>query len=301
MVRKLEVNRKEICDQAKINDEIKNFFEEAFKCHNGKSFTNLSNILNSRDPSCLTNEQKDFCEIELGQKKLFNAFKSMTNNKAPENDGLSKEFYEAFSNELNDPHLKSFYHAKTYKEFSTSQRQAVIKLLEKKDRDKRLIKNWRPISLLNTDLKIFSKALAAKLKAALPSLITLQKTAYVQNRYIEEGEAERLISDILDISDKLSVDGYLVTVDIEKAFDSLDHEFLLVVLKKFGFGNSFIDWIKILLTNHESCVINGGSTTSYFKLENGGRQGDPISAYLFILCFRNYFCNDKEPSKYKRS
>ena len=124
----------------------------------------------------------------------------MPNNKTPGNDGLSKEFYEAFWNELKDPLLKSFYHAKTYKKFSTSQRQAVIKLLEKKDRDKRLIKNWRPISLLNTDLKIFSKALAAKLKSVLPSLITSQQTAYVQNRYI--GEAGRLISDILDISDK---------------------------------------------------------------------------------------------------
>ena len=68
--------------------------------------------------------------------------------------------------------------------------------------------------MLNTDLKIFSKALAAKLKSVLPSLITSQQTAYVQNRYI--GEAGRLISDILDISDKLSIDGYLVTFDIEK-------------------------------------------------------------------------------------
>ena len=114
--------------------------------------------------------------------------------------------------------------------FSASQRQAIIKLLEKKDRDKKLIKNWRPISLLNTDLKIFSKILATKLKSVLPSLIISQQTVYVQNRYI--GEAGRLISDILDISDKLSVDGYLITVDIEKALDSLDHEFLLVVFKK---------------------------------------------------------------------
>ena len=86
---------------------------------------------------------------------------------------------------------------------------------------KRLIKNWGPISLLNTDLKIFSKALAAKLKSVLPSLITSQQTAYVQNRYI--GEAGRLISDILDISDKLSIDSYLVTLDIEKAFHFLNH------------------------------------------------------------------------------
>ena len=62
---------------------------------------------------------------------------------------------------------------------------------------------------------------------------------------------------------------------------------MLVVLKKFRFGNSFIDWIKILLTNQESCVINCGSTTSYFKLEKGARQGDPISAYLFIIALES--------------
>ena len=81
LIRKLEVNGKEICDQTKINDEIKIFFEEGFKCHKGKSFTNLSNILNSMDLPCLTNEQKDLCEIGLGGKKLLNSLKSMPNNK----------------------------------------------------------------------------------------------------------------------------------------------------------------------------------------------------------------------------
>ena len=70
-------------DQAKMNDEIKIFFNKAFKYHKGKSFTNLSNILNSIDLSCLTNEQNDFCETELGEKKLSNAFKSMPNKKTP--------------------------------------------------------------------------------------------------------------------------------------------------------------------------------------------------------------------------
>ena len=67
-----------------------------FKCHKGRSFINLSNILNSTDLLCLTYEQKDYCEIELGEKQLFNALKSMPNNKTQGNDGLSKKFYEAF-------------------------------------------------------------------------------------------------------------------------------------------------------------------------------------------------------------
>ena len=81
MVRKLEVTGKEVCDHAKINEEINIFFEETFKCHQGKSFTNLSNILKSIHLPCLTNEQKDFCEIELGERELCNALKPMLNNK----------------------------------------------------------------------------------------------------------------------------------------------------------------------------------------------------------------------------
>ena len=74
----------------------------------------------------------------------------------------------------------------------------MINLLENKGRNKRLIKNWRPISLLNINLKILSEALAAKLKFVLPSRIALQQTVHVQNKHI--GEGERLISDVLDIS-----------------------------------------------------------------------------------------------------
>ena len=223
----LEVNEKEIDDQAKIKDEVKIFFEQLFKFHKGKSFTNLSNILNSIDLSCLTNKQRDFCEIELSEKECCNALKFVPNNKTPVNDGLSKEFYEKFWNELKDPLVNSFNHAMTYKKFSTSQRKALINLLEKENRGKRLIKNWRTISLLNTE------ALVAKLKSVLPSLITSQQTACAQNWYT--GEAGRLTFDILDISDKLSIHGYLVTVDIEKVFNYLDHRFLLVVLKKNWF------------------------------------------------------------------
>ena len=141
--------------------------------------------------------------------------------------------------------------------------------------------------MLNTDLKIFSIALAAKSKSVLLSLITSQQTIYVQNRYI--GEVGGLISDILDISVKLSIDDYLVTVNIEKAFNSVYHKFLLAVLKNFGFANNFIDWIKILLTYQDSCVINDISTTSYFKLEKGAHQGDPISAYFLITALEIIF------------
>ena len=157
--------------------------------------------------------------------------------------------------------------AKVSKKLVTSQRQAVIKLLEKEDKDKRLISNWRPISLLNVDYKIISKIFASRLKKVLPNLISSQQTAYVAQRCINE--SGRLISDLLSVAKKMKVKGYLVTIDIEKAFDSLSHTFLISVLEKCGFEKSFIDWIKIFLNDQELCAINGGITTKYFKLEKG--------------------------------
>ena len=157
--------------------------------------------------------------------------------------------------------------AKVSKKLVTSQRQAVIKLLEKEDKDKRLISNWRPISLLNVDYKIISKIFASRLKKVLPNLISSQQTAYVAQRCINE--SGRLISDLLSVAKKMKVKGYLVTIDIEKAFDSLSHTFLISVLEKCGFEKTFIDWIKIFLNDQELCAINGGITIKYFKLEKG--------------------------------
>ena len=83
--------------------------------------------------------------------------------------------------------------------------------------------------------------------------------------------------------------GLVETVDIQKTFDSVNHLFLITALKKLGLGETFIKWIQILLRNQESCIINGGATTKYFKLEKGARQGNPIPAYLFILVLEIIF------------
>ena len=131
------------------------------------------------------------------------------------------------------------------------------------------------------------KALATRLKETLPDLISYQQTAYLKNRFI--GERERLLSDILEISAVFNMRRYIVTIDIEKAFDSLSHSFLLAYLKKFGFDHDFIRQVKILIESQESCIVNAGTTTSYFNLEKGAGQGDPVSAYLFILCLEVLF------------
>ena len=136
-------------------------------------------------------------------------------------------------------------------------------------------------------LNVVNKTISSKLKTVSPTLISSQQTAYVKKRFI--GGSDRLISDIIEISGCFSITGFLVTMDIEKAFDSLDHSFLISVLKKFGFGKNFITWIEILLKDQQSCFINGGTTTQYFNLERGAPQSDPVSAYLFILVLEVLF------------
>ena len=77
------------------------------------------------------------------------------------------------------------------------------------------------------------------------------------------------------------IKGILMMVDIEKAFDSINHPFLMCVLKKFGFGNDFQKWIQILMKNPESCIINGGKTTLYFNLE----ELDKETQFRYISLF----------------
>ena len=78
------------------------------------------------------------------------------------------------------------------------------------------------------------------------------------------------------MSESLNLKCYL------KAFDSLNHYFLL------GYGNDFIKWVEMLLECQESCIINGGSATKYFKLQKGAQQGDSISADLFFYVLKLY-------------
>ena len=258
---------------------------------------NVESLLNALSIPKLKIEDANICEGNLSESELFDALTSMQNNKSPGNDGITKEFYETFWKEIKGPFQNSIKKGYIVGELSISQRQAIIKLIEKKERDKRFVKNWRPISLLNVDLKIISKVLATRFKKVISSLISSNQIAYVNGRFISEGG--RLISDVLEICDTLKIEGFLLTVDIEKAFDSVDHSFLLKVLQKFGFGKDFIRWISIILKNQEFCVINGGTATNFVKLERGTRQGDPISAYLFILVLEIVFLMIKNNDRVK--
>ena len=211
----------------------------------------------------------------------------MPSNKTPGNDGITREFYIAFFDLIKDLLMSSINYSWEVGELSTSQEQAVITLVEKKRKYKRYIQNWRPISLLNVDAKLISKVLTMRLKKVIDKVIRPDQTAYIPGRFI--GESIRLISDILEYTEVEQMEGYMFAAAVEKAFDLVDHNFFIAVFKKFGLGHEFIQWVKTLLYDQQSCVMNNGHSTCYFALKRGSRQGDPMSAFLFSLTIEVLF------------
>ena len=147
--------------------------------------------------------------------------------------------------------------------------------------DRRWIKNWRPISLVNVDVKIGSKAIAKRLENVLPHIIHHDQNAFVKGRTIFD--ASGTISGVMEFTKMRDYQGIMTAIDFEKAFDSLNWNFLLKSLEFFGFGESVLGWIKTFYKNISSCVINNGFSTPSFNLKRGVRQGDPLSPSLFII------------------
>ena len=211
-IRKFIAGEKEITDHKELSKNIKAYYETLFKRNFSKTNVEKQRFLNYLSNKTLTNEQYDLRENKISETDLFDSMKSMKNNKTSGSDGLTKEFYETFWDELKTPLMESVNQAFHTEILSISQRQAIIKLIAKNDHNKRYIKNWRPISLLNVDTKILSNAFSKKLETVLPTLISSQQTVSAKKRFIEK--SGRLISDIIEISTCFNVTGILATMDI---------------------------------------------------------------------------------------
>ena len=120
---------------------------------------------------------------------------------------------------------------------------SVIKIIYKKKGEFFLLENYRPISLINVDIKILCKALANRLKFVLPNIIHASQTA-VYGRRIDH--TIHMIRDLIDLANKEDDTLAFIFLDQEKAFDRVNHNFLFKTMRAFGIGETFIDWIKLL-------------------------------------------------------
>ena len=221
-------------------------------------------------------------EGPIKYEEILYCLKKSSNNTSPGCDGFTYEFFKFFWKDLGIYLLRAINTCFYKGELTDSLKRGIITCIPKGDKDKLLLKNWRPISLLNTSYKLASSCIAERLKAVLPSIINDDQTGFISGRYI--GENIRILYDILYYTEKHKLPGMLLLVDFEKAFDSVSWDFLFRVLDFFNFGDSFIKWVKLFYTKCQSCVIVNGHLSEWFYLQRGCRQGDPLSPYLFVIC-----------------
>ena len=268
---------------AKILEGVSDFYANLFRTRDHElSDINLDQLLEGTNQYKLSAFQSNSIEGLLTLSEITESLKNMKNNKTPGIDGFPADFFKFFWNRLKYFVLRSLNYSYTEGILPITLRQCIISCLPKGEKPRQYLKNWRPISLLCVVYKIASAAISNRLKRVLDKLIDNVQSGFLNNRYI--GDSTRLIYDIMSYCENNKQDGMLMLIDFEKAFDSVSWSFLYQVLRVFNFGDSVISWIKLF--NHEvtASVLQCGVLSKIFPIQRGCRQGDPISAYLFITC-----------------
>jgi hypothetical protein len=144
-----------------------------------------------------------------------------------------------------------------------------------------LVANTRPISLLGTDYRVLTRCLGGRLGAVLPALIDPVQTAFLSGRHI--GDNVMLLQCLPPWLQQQGRSALMVFCDFRKAYDTVDREFLFALALKFGLGEGFVSWMKLLLTDTRSAAIIDGYLSDYRLLLAGVRQGDPLAPLIYLL------------------
>ena len=195
----------------------------------------------------------------------------MDSEKTPGTDGLPAEFYKIFRNDIASTLINALNFAYETGKLSITQRRGIIKLIPKKDAKPNLIKNWRPLTLLNCDYKLAAKAIAIRLKLFLPNLINNDQTGFIKDKFI--GENIRLLDSIICYAKEKNMPGLLLFLDFEKASNTIEWPFIRKTLSYFGFGASIIQWFNLFYCAPESCILNNGWTSAFFNIQRGCQTG----------------------------
>ena len=126
--------------------------------------------------------------------------------------------------------------------------------IDLQNNDNKMLKNYRPISLNNYDYKIISSALSCRLQKVVSKLISHDQTAYIKGRYI--GHTARLLQDETKYCETSNLHGVILSLDFQKAFHSIEWQFMLKSLNKIGFREYFQTWVEILYKDPKLVVKN---------------------------------------------
>ena len=280
-IRELKVDNKTIQEPAEILEEMRKFYENLY--HKRESIdiqnTSLRNI-KEKMPK-LNGNDRETLENEITIEELGFIIKKSKNNKSPGPDGFTNEFYKIFWPNLKILLLKLLKSYRKNKILNPEQLNGVITCIPKGGKIRNSLKNWRPITLLNSIYKFYSGIIAERIKNTLPKLIHPDQKGFVNGRFI--GENTRQTYDIINECIFQKKEGLILLIDFEKAFDSISWEFITKTLKIFNFGEDTINWINALQIGSTSKILQNGNFSDTITLGRGCRQGDPVSPYLFVL------------------
>ena len=262
-------------DQRKILQEQCKFYQKLYTA-NPKVYFAITNDTNVK----LMEEQSLNLDRDFTYEEFKKALQKMPSGKTP---GLTVEFYKVFFGKLGhilwDAVL--FCYNSEARELYRSARREIISLIPKKDKNPLLIKNYRPITLLNVDYKIITKMITNRFTEVLSILIGTQQSGYVPGRFI--GVNIRKLIDIMLYLEREEIPGILLTIDFEKCFDTMEHSALISTLKYFNIGENMIRWVQLVYKNFELSVMNGGHCSKWWKPTRGIHQGCALSGPSFLF------------------
>ena len=259
---------------------IHDFYKNLFDSDNAEIDLDKQKELLEKIDKTLSDTSREKLEKDLTLKELKTATKLMNKNKTPGIDGIPAEFFQKYQKILLPCLLRVALLTKENNKMSETQRQAIIALLHKGG-DTDLLSQYRPISLLCVDYKIITKAFAIRIQHVLHEIIGENQTAGIPGRSIFNNLWQA--RDMFDYAKETNQTNYLFNLDQSKAFDMVNHSFMVKTMEKFGFGPEFMKQIKTFYKACTSTIQNEGFFSQKVPIRRGVRQGCPLSCYLYII------------------